>query len=173
MPQERWIPIPGYPEYLISDLGRVYNRRTESVMADSRTLQGDRKVTLSSRGERVTRSVRVLVAEAFVAKPPTPPAAHKSAIPNTVIVLDNNQANCASYNLAWRPRWFAHKYARQFQQSHPELYYLQPTRNLRTGEVHANIVAAATDEGLLFNDVYKSISTGMVVYPTNSTFVFE
>jgi hypothetical protein len=172
MPEEKWMPISGYPDYLISDVGRVYNRRSESIMAESRTLQGDHKVTLSSMGDRSTRSVRVLVAEAFVPRPPVPPTAHKSAIPNTVIVLDNNQENVASYNLAWRPRWFAHKYARQFNQKHPEAYHHFPVRNERTGVLFSNIIMAATCEGLLFNDVYKSATTGMVVYPTDSTFKF-
>ena len=141
-------------------------------MAESRTLQGDHKVTLSVGGERVTRSVRVLVAEAFVPKPPIGPGFHKSAIPDTVIMLDNDQDNVTSYNLAWRPRWFAHKYARQFKQEQPLNYLTKPVENLTTGKVYSSIVEACTEEGLLFNDVFKSATTGISVYPTNATFIY-
>lgn len=170
--QERWLPIHDHPEYLVSTRGRVYNSRVDAMMSESRTLQGDLKVTLSTGGDRSTRSVRVLVAEAFVPKPITGPGFHKSAIPDTVIVLDNNQDNVASYNLAWRPRWFAHKYTRQFRQEHPEDYYIYPIMNTVTKATYPSIVDAATKEGLLFNDVYKSITSGLSVYPTNSTFIY-
>lgn len=172
MPQEQWTHIFGFEDYLISNLGQVYNTRTESIMAESRTLQGDSKVTLSVDGERVTRSVRVLVAEAFVPKPPVSPGFHKSAIPDTVIVLDNNQRNVTSYNLAWRPRWFAHKYARQFKQEHPPYYYTRPVENVDTGALYNSIVDAGMKEGLLFNDIFKSATTGFSVYPLHHTFIF-
>lgn len=172
MPQERWEPIPGFPDYLVSDQGRVYNARTESVMAESRTMQGDLKVTLSRQGERTTRSVRVLVAEAFVAPPPVAPSYHKSARPDTVIVLDNNQDNVASYNLAWRPRWFAHKYARQFKLEHPSHYLNRPIENATTETVYSCVIEAALSEGLLFDDVFKSATTGMSVYPNYHNFIF-
>lgn len=172
MDNEQWVHIKEYPTYLISNQGRIYNTRTESVMAVSRTLQGDHKVTLSSSGDRTTRSVRVLVAEAFIPRPFSGPSFHKSAIPDTVIVLDNNQDNVASYNLAWRPRWFAHKYARQFKQEHPSTYFNQPIQNLTSKATYNSIVDAAIREGLLFNDVFKSASTGISVCPGNSTFIW-
>ena len=173
MSAETWKPIPDFPEYWVSDYGRVYNTKTERLMAESRTLQGDSKVTLSSNGERVTRSVRVLVAEAFVPKPPSAPGFHKSAIPDTVIMLDNDQTNVTSYNLAWRPRWFAHKYARQFKQDIPGEYLNIPVMNLATRHRYSCIVEAAIKEGLLFNDVFKSATAGIEVYPTSNHYVFE
>jgi len=172
MSQERWKPITDFPYYLISDLGNVYNVKTESVMAKSRTIQGDLKVTLSSNGTRVTRSIRVLVAEAFVPVPPVGPGFHKSAIPDTVIILDNNQENVIAYNLAWRPRWFAHKYVRQFKQELPDAYHYSPVQNLSTGAIYVSVVEAGIREGLLFNDIFKSAQTRFPIYPNNHTFIF-
>lgn len=172
MPEEQWEHIQGFPEYLVSNVGRVYNCRTNSVMAESRTLQGDHKVTLSSQGQRVTRSVRVLVAEAFVPLPLSGSGFHQSAIPDTVIVLDNDQEHLASYNLAWRPRWFAHKYARQFKQELPLYYADKPVKNLTTDKLYSSIIGAGITEGLLFNDIFKSAQAGVKVYPIDAIFVF-
>lgn len=172
MPHEDWKQIPDFPDYLVSNLGRVYNTRTDRVMAESRTLQGDHKVTLSANGERVTRSVRVLVAEAFVPRPYSDRSFHKSAIPDTVIVLDNNQDNITSYNLAWRPRWFAHKYARQFKQEHPRNYLDTPVQNLNTGALYNSIFEAGVKEGMLFNDIFKSAEVGNYIYPNDVQFIF-
>jgi hypothetical protein len=170
--EEEWLPIKDNPDYLISNYGRVYNSRQNQMMAESKTPQGDRKVTLSTNGDRVTRSIRVLVAEAFVAPPEMMPTHHPSAHPDTVIMLDNDQDNVVVWNLAWRPRWFAHKYARQFKVHQPSYYYENIVINVDTIERYANIVAVGTTEGVLFDDVFRSITMGEVVYPTNSRFIF-
>lgn len=173
MPIEEWSPILDFPDYLISDHGRIHNSRTEKMMALNKTLQGDLKVTLSQDGYRETRSVRVLVATAFVAKPFSRVSFHKSAIPDTVIVLDGDQSNVASYNLAWRPRWFANQYARQFKMSnYPPSYYNRPIQNLTTGALYHSVIQAAQTEGLLYHDVYRSASTGGSIYPGDMVFIF-
>jgi hypothetical protein len=141
-------------------------------MAESTTRQGDLKVTLSKNGERVTRSVRVLVAEAFVAKPPTVEGFHKSSIPDTVIVLDNDKDNLIASNLAWRPAWFAWKYARQFQPSYRPEFYSKRVMNLSTRRTYSSILEAGVTEGLLFDDIFRSAVTGCHIYPTQTNYVF-
>lgn len=173
MPIENWEPIPDHPDYLVSDRGQIYNRRMEKLMSLNTTLQGDLKVTLSDGGERVTRSVRVLVATAFVEKPYYMTTFHKSAIPDTVIVLDGNQENVRAYNLAWRPRWFANQYARQFKVDiYPPEYYDRPVTNVGTGAIYRSIVEAAQTEGLLYHDVHRSASSHKPIYPDDKVFAF-
>ena len=173
MPIENWEPIPDFPDYLVSDRGQIHNSRTERMMALNKTVQGDLKVTLSQEGYRETRSVRVLVAEAFVPKPFSMISFHKSAIPDTVIVLDGDQGNVSAYNLAWRPRWFANQYARQFKmRNYPDDYYNRPVQNLNTRDVYTNVIEAAQREGLLYHDVFRSASTGGTIYPGDLVFIF-
>lgn len=169
---EVWEVIPDHPDYLISSTGRVYNRRTERLMAESKTMQGDLKVTLSTDGERETRSVRVLVAEAFVPKPAIHHADNPSSYPDTVIVLDNKKSNLDPTNLAWRPAWFAQKYARQFQPAYPQEYYTRRIYNAQTKAIYDSILEAGIREGLLFADVLKSASTGLPIYPYGHTYSF-
>jgi hypothetical protein len=169
---EEWIPIKGMGNYLINNYGSVYNRRLERLMSESRTMQGDYKVTLSEGGVRLTRSVRVLVAEHFVAKPTISPGFHKSAIPDTVIVLDNDKSNLYYRNLAWRPAWFAQKYSRQFKPVYPSEYYSKQILNLQTGEVYSSIIEAGIKEGVLFDDLLTSALQGVAIYPTRSVYCF-
>jgi hypothetical protein len=173
MPIENWEPIPDHPDYLISDRGQVYNRRMERLMSLNKTMQGDLKVTLSDGGERSTRSVRVLVAEAFVEKPYYMTTFHKSAIPDTVIVLDGNQEHVSAYNLAWRPRWFANQYARQFKVDiYPPEYYDRAVQNIATGAIYSSVIRAAQTEGLLYHDVYRSACSRKAIYPDDKIFIF-
>lgn len=173
MPIEHWADIPEHPDYMVSDRGQIYNRRMEKLMSLNKTMQGDLKVTLSDGGERSTRSVRVLVATAFVEKPRWLATYHRSAIPDTVIVLDGDQGNVSAYNLAWRPRWFANQYARQFKVDHyPDAYYTRPVMNLQTGALYHSVIQAAQTEGLLYHDVHRSASTQEEIYPDDKVFTF-
>lgn len=171
-----WTEIEGFPNYLISDNGEVYNKRTDSLMARSKTLQGDLKVTMVNGGIRITKSVRVLVAEAYVEKPHSLESELNrddyESLFNTVIVLDNNKNNVSSYNLAWRPAWFAQKYSRQFQVYYPNYFYSKRVVNATTGELYTSVIQTATKEGLLFEDVIRSTNSGVKIFPTGCVYVF-
>lgn len=162
---ETWQRIPDYPRYLISNYGNVFNERSNDLMAMSKTIQGDLKVTLVNETSRVTRSVRVLVAESFVQKPYLDGGAESSLNCSTVIVMDNNKNNVHADNLAWRPAWFAQKYSRQFNTTYPDYFYTRKVRCLETGVVYGSILDCAMTEGLLFGDVLRSSSDGTPVFP--------
>jgi hypothetical protein len=156
---ELWEVIPEFPTYSISSLGRVYNQRRDVMMKTSHTLDGNLKISLShdTGFSRSTRSVALLVAEAFVARPDN--------LCDQVVILDGNFDNVAAYNLVWRPRWFAWKYARQLKTRQPIHYHNLVVRNLSTGYEHGSIVLAGKMEGLLFSDIWRSTYSGMYVYP--------
>lgn len=168
----QWAIIPGYPNYMINAYGEVYNKRYDKIMAISKTLQGDLKVTLNNDGYRITRSIRALVAELFVDKPIMNDFEDRVVF-DTVIVLDNNKNNVYASNLAWRPSWFAQKYARQFSSEYPEQYYRKRVININTGEIYSSILHAGIKEGLLFEDVWRSTSTRDVIFPTGHMYRFE
>lgn len=162
---EEWCDIEGFPGYQVSNYGNVLKveGRRQGPMSPSKTNYGDLKVALVSEGRRVTRSLRTLVAEAFVAQPPYPNC-------NTVIVLDGDRENVAWDNLAWRPRWFAWKYTRQQQTEQPDSHRKYPVVNERTHEWYPSIIECGNKEGLLYEDIARSLLIHNQVFPTGDRF---
>ncbi len=73
---ERWKHIPFFPDYEVSDRGRVrsWKRVKPKIMKPHTVTRGDRKksylrVTLRNRGGKKHRRIHRLVALAFVARP--------------------------------------------------------------------------------------------------------
>jgi hypothetical protein len=165
MNEELWKPIPGFVNYRISNLGRVYNVRLDKIMRTSTNNYGHVKISLlvDNVGERFTRSVAVMVAEAFVEQP------HEMC--DYVIVLDGDLSNVRADNLAWRPRWYAWKYTHQLRSIQPTHYRNLAVRNITTGALYNSIMEAGVREGLLFEDIWRSTYTGVELFPYG--FVFE
>ncbi len=161
---ELWKTIPEFSNYQISNLGRVYNNRTEHIMSTSLTNYGHTKITLKSEGsdERFTRSIVLLVAEAFLEPP--------NGVCDQLIVLDGDFSNVVATNLAWRPQWYAWKYTRQLKTTQPIYYRNLSVRNVVTGSCYSSVIDAGITEGLLFNDIWRSTYTGAVLFPHGSVF---
>ena len=156
-----WTHIEEFPNYLISNFGEIINETTGRVIQQSTTLQGAVKVNLIKDGCTYTRSLKSLVANAFIEKPP-----RIGSFPfNTPMHLDQNQENNRADNLVWRPRWFAWKYARQFIESNIN-NNRGPIYDLATGEVYETFFEAAIANGIFVNDIRSSI----VARPENPTF---
>jgi hypothetical protein len=67
---EEWRQIPGFPDYFVSDLGRVLSRRRRKpCILAGQVVEGYRRVMLFA-DKRVSRSVHSLVAEAFIGPRP-------------------------------------------------------------------------------------------------------
>jgi hypothetical protein len=162
--EEVWCVIDEFPDYEVSSTGLVMNSDTNRIMRISRTAQGALKVGLmGDDGRQHTRSLKVLVADAFVGG--------RDEIYNTPIHLDGDSENCNADNLIWRPRWFAHRYTYQFN----HIYAYSTTNQVRdvsTGVVYDNIYTAARRHGLLMNDILMSCSNGQKCRPTNQIFEF-
>lgn len=172
MDTDGMIPIQDYEDYLISEIGEVYNQRTESFMAISRTMQGDRKVTLSQEGCRTTRSIRVLVAEAFVYNP-NPHETYEAPAFDTVVLLDGDKENIHPSNLTWRPKWFAQCYVLQMKRDYDEFVLSRPVLNAKTGQIHDSILACSVSEGVLIDDVIRSIRVGDTVFPHFAFYLWD
>lgn len=161
---EEWKPIKGFPGYQVSDYGRIYSDKTGTMMSFSMNTTGTLKVNLMRQREIITRSVPVLVAEAFLGGRPR----QENMTP---IHVDGDPRNNHADNLAWRPRWFAWKYARQFTEPIPPEYQT-PVLNLLTNIRYLSVVAAGLDDAVLWEYVYNSILTGRPVFPTGATYDF-
>jgi NUMOD4 motif len=162
--KEVWSEIPGFEHYVVSNEGRVYNQYLQREMILSPTQNGELTVGLTVRGQQSRRSVKVLVAEAFVNG--------KDDLCNTPIQKDMNRENLNASNLEWRPRWFAWKYRRQFEDI-PHWVYTGPVQDTTTKEEYEHILEAATTLGILFSDIRLSIYNATPVFPVGSVFAYK
>ncbi len=164
MTEERWRTIPEFSNYLISDLGRVYNTKKDIFMRTSLTNHGHVKLTFKDdwSDDRYTRSIALLVAEAFVEP--------INFMCDSLIILDGNFLNVAATNIAWRPRHHAWKYSRQLKVHQPIYYKNLEVHNLVTDSYYDSIIEAGMIEGLLFEDIWRSTYTGAALFPQGFSF---
>lgn len=144
---ERWHELEEFPDYAINDLGEVHNIKSGMPRKNSINQQGIVKISLYQGRELITRSVAVMVAEAFVPG--------QTDFFNTPIHLDGDRENCRAENLMWRPRWFAVQYHRQF--NNEEFYKMDlHIEELNSGKEYYSVKDACVALGLYYNDVYRS-----------------
>lgn len=156
-------PIIGFPSYEITNFGRVFNIRTGREMVLSPTHYDILTVGLMYEGRQYRRSVKVLVARAFVPG--------ETDVFNTPIQLDGDRANLHESNIVWRPRWFAWSYARQFI-SVPGWAFTGPVLNNVNGVKYKTIFEAAITNGNLCEDIRHSTTAGTRVFPEGDTYTY-
>lgn len=164
---EIWETIPEFPRYEVSNFGQVANKEGDYYIRPSPTQQGGLKLGLVKNNKQYQRSLSRLVAEAFVPG--------RDEIFDTPIQLDNDYFNCRADNLEWRPRWFAHRYRRQFRNI-PDHYHLGPLVELdEHGAVmnaYTDLVEIAKTNGLLLEQLWEGVQMREPVFPQWRTFVF-
>ena len=157
--QEIWESLEtiGFPGYIISNKGEVRNEKNGRVLKLSANQYGVVRVGLMKReeGKQITLSLSRLVARMFV-------PGHGPTF-NTPINLNGNREDCTAENLAWRPRWFAVKYFAQFK---GEPLLAVEICDIETLWEFENSRDAAVKNGLLEEDVMKSVVNGDPCFPT-------
>lgn len=151
-----------FPGYEVSNDGLVRNERTGYILKHSTNQEGIVRVGLMRRDinrQRTAVMVR-LVARMFVQG--------RSATFDTPIQLNGNREDCTAENIMWRPRWFAVKYFRQFDDKEP----LMRTKiyDVETSEEYTDSRQAAMKHGLLEEDIVKSVVNGDPCFPTWAIF---
>lgn len=100
---EVWQSILGFPDYLISNHGRVYSSKTDTILKARPSGWGYLQVMLSDGHNRqTTKSIHIMVAETFV------PGWDESLEPNH---KDGNKANNHESNLEWETKKGNNKHA--------------------------------------------------------------
>jgi len=158
---ELWKTIDLFPDYSVSNLGRVRSNTTERILSLNMNQYGVQQVGLMRNGTQYHRSVPLLVAKAFILQPSGPF--------DTPINLDGDRSNNRVENLVWRPRWFAVKYNRQFRYPYENPIEM-PLVDLKTGEISANSFECAKRYGLLEQDLVLSVLNRTYVWPTYQEF---
>lgn len=160
---EEFCILEDFPDYMVSNYGRVVNRSRNRVMTLSPTAYGEHTVGLVKNFRQYRRSVKVLVARAFVQG--------ETPIFDTPILLDGDRDNLHADNIAWRPRWFALMYMRQFDQEE-SWWFAGPVGDTITDTAYENVIEAAIGTGSLVKDIRTSLMNHTRVFPEGGLFYF-
>ncbi len=157
--------IEDFPDYLVTRDGSIYNAVTGHQRKPSLTREGAAKITLFRDGRGYTKSLSLLVAKAWLYND------HNPDLFDTPIHLDNDRTNNHVDNLAWRPRWFAVKYQRQYWNKEYR-YAKTMVEDVKTGELYETLLEVCQKYGFLYIDVLRSCTRGETVFPSWKTFRF-
>lgn len=161
--QEVWSEMRRFPGYLISNLGRVWNKKRERVMSPSLNNYGHLKISLyDAYGIRRTFFVATLVGEAFV-KAPDRRCTH-------IMIKDGDQTNVAAWNLTWRPKGFVWRYYHQLRTPQHVYYQNLPVVDMTHAKEYDSVIEAGIVNGQMFEDIWRSTSTGDAIYPYHSVY---
>lgn len=154
-----WRVLAEFPNYSVSDEGQIRNDERDKILSGYSLREGHPAVGLWRDNRQHQRSVAALVAKTFLQVP--------QDRFNAVIHLNSDLADCRASNLAWRPLWFAQKFTRQFNL---DLGDAGPIKNINTGAVYDSVWDVVYEQGVLFNDVIRSIYHKTYVFPIMQCF---
>lgn len=146
---EIWKKIDDWPNYEVSNLGRVRNKKTGSIMRQ--TLGRDGRylsVFLCNDGKENTQRVHRLVAEAFLGK-------RRDLMVNH---LDGNRTNNRADNLAWCTAKENNNHAVLMGLNQPGAYQKRPVRIVETGEVFDGVCECADAVKGDFRNIYAALN---------------
>lgn len=155
---DTWTDVADFPLYEVSDGGEIRNKRTGRVLRQFDNGRDSLYVTLSESGRQYTRSVRRLVAVAFLGDPMNDDVA---------IPIDGDHHNNRADNLVWKPMWFAVKMKRQQRRTRP-VYDFQ-IREVRTGRIFENSREASEVLDILEDDIVLRVDIGQRMEPVWSS----
>ena len=150
MPGEVWKDIEDFPNYQVSNEGRVRNKKTERML----TIKPGRNkqylsVYLSNNGKENTQTVHRLVAETFLGKHPGMVVNH----------IDGDKTNNHVNNLEWCTSRENNIHAIENGLNHPGEYQKKMVRIIETGEVFDGVVECANAICADFRNVYRSLNS--------------
>lgn len=146
---DTWVSIEGFDRYEVSDRGRVRNSETGRVLRQYDNGRDSLFVTLRQDGRQYSRSVRRLVAEAFIGAPMEDDVA---------IPLDGDYSNNRADNLVWKPMWFAVRVKAQRRRTAP--IYSFRIEEIATGRIFDNSLEAANALDKLEDDIVRAVDVG-------------
>jgi hypothetical protein len=148
---EYWKQLEDFPDYSVSDLGRVCRNQTGRITTNHDLGRGRGFfISLSRNGKQFERRLDRLVLITFVDIPSMYFHSKHKFEPPTPIHLDGNRYNNSIHNLAWRPRWFARRYHEQFVKGISDVYRVI---DLTNGEEFESAIDAVCHHGILYEDL--------------------
>lgn len=132
-----WKVINEFPNYSVSDDGRVKNNKTGKILAPSPDSNGYLSVGLYRDGKHTTKRIHKLVAEAFI---PNPLNLHE------VNHIDGNKNNNDKSNLEYCTRSYNMLHSRRIIGNKHKVE-IRPIECVETGMVYPTVEAAAKAVG--------------------------
>lgn len=125
---EEWRIIEEFPQYSVSDLGRVKNNLTQYILVGGKDKDGYRQVTLSIGKKQYNRRICRLVAIAFIPSPNNlPQVNHK----------DEDKENDWVGNLEWCTCFYNNNYGSRTQSTRKSVQCIE------TGIVYEGVRVAS------------------------------
>lgn len=163
MDEEVWAEILGFPGYLVSNYGHIFNKRRERMMSTSLNNHGYVKISLYGEdGERHTQLVAPMVGEAFVERP--------DRRCRNIMALDGDLSNVVAWNLVWRPSGFVWRYYHQLRTPQPGYFQNLPVVDMTRAKQYDSIIEAGMVNGQMFEDIWRSTYSGDAIFPYHSVY---
>lgn len=148
---EKWKPIKGFENYLVSDFGNVYSTKAKKKMRLVKMKNGYMHINLSKHNKKHSFYVHRLVAEAFIPNPQElPQVNHK----------DENKENNNVSNLEWCSNKYNQNYG-TLPQRKSEIHKAKNTGNkilcVETGVVFPSIKEAGKVMGICSSEISRMI----------------
>ena len=140
---EEWRQSEEFPNYEISDEGKVRNQKTGRVLKASISEKGYARVSLAENGKTYTRNIHRLVADVYV------PGYEEGM---GVVHKDNDPSNNHADNLKWETK--SEIARRSFENGRQQTHRMRPVRCIETGEEFESVKSCA----ISFNKSRRSIS---------------
>lgn len=144
---EKWLPNKEFPNYHVSNKGRVKNANTGRVLQTYTNDKGYQQVSLSKEGKRHTRKIQTLVSNTF----------HGPRKPGFVITHKNGKrSDCEVDNLEYktRPEAIQHSYTHGRKQLHS----MKAVRCVETGKEYESIVECSKDMNISVSAISRVLN---------------
>lgn len=138
-----FVEIEGFEDYLISDIGTVYSKKSKKLLSPGEIASGHLYVTLYAKGKTLNKRIHRLVAEAFIEKP--------SNEHNDVHHINYCKTDNRVENLSW-----------MLPSEHRSLHHKNPktrvsVRCLENGKIYDSQLEAAIDLDIKSGNISRQI----------------
>ena len=145
---EEWADVLGFPDYLISNLGRVYSTKTDTILKSRPSGRGYEQVMLYQNGRTHTKTIHIMVAEKFV------PGWEEGLEPNHT---NGNKHDNRADNLEWETRGGNNQHAINTGLRNPRHTRV---RVVETGEIFESVKACAEALGFSHGVGISAVTNG-------------
>lgn len=139
-----FVDIEGFEDYMISNIGTVYSKKSKKLLSPGEMASGHLYVTLCLNGKATNKYIHKLVAEAFIEKPSE---AHNDVHHINLCKSDNRPENLMFLTHS--------EHTKMHQESNIKARIA--IRCLETGKTYKSILEAANDLGLKSGNLSRHI----------------